>query len=153
MSGWSFATGVPASRNALRAQISQAHSVCTNAAHFTMLLGDSNKMFSYLRVVARSNGSTKLQDHCAMCLRKLLIGLVCLPLFAQGGPNLTPAETEARDDGAAKLRALIEASPKLPLEHIDLTITLPKGQELGMVSWLARDAETGVTWLIQRIRS
>jgi streptogramin lyase len=29
-------------------------------------------------------------------------------------------------------------------------IELPKGQELGMVSWLARDAKTGVTWLIQR---
>lgn len=63
---------------------------------------------------------------------------------------MTPAETEARDDGAAKLRALIEASPKLPLEQTDLVIKLPKGQELGMVSWLARDPKTGVTWLIQR---
>jgi DNA-binding beta-propeller fold protein YncE len=85
-----------------------------------------------------------------MCLRKLLIGLFCLPLFAQGGPTLTPAETEARDDGAAKLQALIEASPKLPLEQTDLVIKLPKGQELGMVSWLARDPNIGVTWLIQR---
>ena len=63
---------------------------------------------------------------------------------------MTPAETEARDDGAAKLQALIEASPKLPLEQTDLVIKLPKGQELGMVSWLARDPNTGVTWLIQR---
>jgi hypothetical protein len=63
---------------------------------------------------------------------------------------LTPAETEVGDDGAGKLRALIEASPKLPLEQTDLAIRLPKGQELGMVSWLARDAKTGVTWLIQR---
>ena len=85
-----------------------------------------------------------------MCLRRLLIGLFCLPLFAQGGPTLTPAETEARDDSATKLRALIEASPKLQLEQTDLLIELPKGQELGMVSWLARDAKTGVTWLIQR---
>jgi hypothetical protein len=107
-------------------------------------------MFSYLRVVGTSNGSAKLQDHRAMCLRKLLIGLFCLALFAQGGPALTPAETEARDDKTAKLRALIEASPKLQLEQTDLLIELPKGQELGMVSWLARDAKTGVTWLIQR---
>jgi len=85
-----------------------------------------------------------------MCLRKLLIGLFCLPLFAQSGPTLTPAETQARDDDAVKLRALIEASPKLPLEPTDLAIKLPQGQELGMVSWLARDAKTGVTWLIQR---
>ena len=63
---------------------------------------------------------------------------------------MTPAETEVGDDGAGKLRALIEASPKLPLEQTDLAIRLPKGQELGMVSWLARDAKTGVTWLIQR---
>ena len=85
-----------------------------------------------------------------MCLRKLLIGLSCLPLFAQAAPASTPAKTETRDDGAVKLRALIEASPKLPLEQTDLVIKLPKDQELGMVSWLARDAKTGVTWLIQR---
>jgi sugar lactone lactonase YvrE len=107
-------------------------------------------MFSYLQVVGTSNGSAKLQDHCAMCLRKVLIGLICLPLLAQDGPTLTPAGAEARDDGAAKLRALIEASPKPRLEQTDLAIRLPKGQELGMVSWLARDARTGVTWLIQR---
>jgi hypothetical protein len=113
-------------------------------------LGDSNRMFSYLRVVGASSGSAKLQDHCAMCLRKLLIGLFCLPLFAQSGPTLTPAQTEGRDDGAVKLRAVIEASPKLPLEPTDLALKLPQSQELGMVSWLARDAKTGVTWLTQR---
>jgi hypothetical protein len=115
-----------------------------------MFLGILNRMFSYLRVVGMSNGSAKLQDHGAMCLRKLLIGLFCLPLLAQGGPTLTPTGAEAKDDGAAKLRALIEASPRLRLEQTDLAIRLPKGQELGMVSWLARDAKTGVTWLIQR---
>src|SRR6202161_2118272 len=115
-----------------------------------MSLGDSNRMFSYLWAVGTSNGSTKLQHHCAMCLRKLLIGLFCLPPFARVGPTLTPAETEARDHSSDKLRALIEASPKLPLQQRDLLIKLPKDQELGMVSWLARDAKTGVTWLIQR---
>ncbi|HMD18248.1 MAG TPA: 6-bladed beta-propeller [Terriglobales bacterium] len=85
-----------------------------------------------------------------MCLRKLLIGLICLPLFAQGGPTLAPAEIQAGDQDAAKLRAMIEAAPKLPLEQTDLAVKLPAGQELGMVSWVARDPETGVTWLIQR---
>jgi hypothetical protein len=84
-----------------------------------------------------------------LALASSVIGLFCLLLFAQVGPTLSPAETEARDD-AANLRALIEASPKLQLEQTDLAIKLPKGQELGMVSWLARDAKTGVTWLIQR---
>jgi hypothetical protein len=73
-----------------------------------------------------------------------------MPLFAQSVPTLTPGENEARDYRAVKLRRLIEASPKLPFEQTDLVIKLPKGQELGMVSWLAHDAKTGVTWLIQR---
>jgi hypothetical protein len=107
-------------------------------------------MFSYLWAVGTSNGSTKLQHHCAMCLRKLLIGLFCLPPFARVGPTLTPAETEARDHSSDKLRALIEASPKLPLQQRDLLIKLSKEQDQGMVSWLARDPKTGVTWLIQR---
>src|SRR5437879_13814140 len=80
-----------------------------------------------------------------MYLRKVLIALICLPLFAQ-----TPAEIEAKAQDAAKLRAMIEAAPKLSLEQIDLEIKLPEGQELGMVSWVARDPKTGVTWLLQR---
>jgi len=85
-----------------------------------------------------------------MSLRKLLIGLICLFLFAQPGPTLTPAEIEAGTQAATKLRAMIEAAPKLPLEQTALAVKLPQGQELGMVSWLARDPKTGVTWLIQR---
>jgi len=85
-----------------------------------------------------------------MSLRKLLIGLICLFLFAQRGPTSTPAEIEAGTQAATKLRAMIEAAPKLPLEQTDLAVKLPQGQELGMVSWLARDPKTGVTWLIQR---
>src|SRR5271154_377283 len=84
-----------------------------------------------------------------MCLRKLLIGLFCLPLFAQSGPASTPAEIDAAQ-AAARLRAMIEAAPKLPLEETDLVVKLSEGQELGMVSWIARDPQTGVTWLIQR---
>jgi sugar lactone lactonase YvrE len=85
-----------------------------------------------------------------MFFRTLLIALICLPLFGQRGPTFTPAEIEARAQAAAKLRAMIEASPKLPLEQTDLVVTLPPGQELGMVSWIARDPKTEVTWLIQR---
>jgi len=85
-----------------------------------------------------------------MSLRKLLIKLICLPLFAQGALVLTTAEIEAQVQDSTKLRAIIEAAPKLPLEQTDLVVKLPEGQELGMVSWLARDPKTGVTWLIQR---
>ena len=94
-----------------------------------------------------SNGRLTLRHHDAM---KLLIGLICLPLFGTGRLTLDAAEIEAGDQGAARLRAMIEAAPKLPLEPTDLVVKLPEGQELGMVSWLARDPKTGVTWLIQR---
>jgi 6-bladed beta-propeller protein len=80
----------------------------------------------------------------------LLIGLIGLTLFASSGPSMTSAGTEARDNGVAKLQVRVESSPKLPLEPTDLLIKLPKGQELGMVSWLAHDPKTSVTWLIQR---
>jgi hypothetical protein len=83
-------------------------------------------------------------------LRKVLIALICLPLVAQGRLTSTPAEIEARTQDADKLRSMIEASPKLSLEQTDLMIKLPEGQELGMVSWVARDPKTGVTWLLQR---
>jgi hypothetical protein len=51
-------------------------------------------MFSYLRVLGTSNGRAKLQDHCAICLQKLLIGLFCLRLFAQDGPTLALLKTQ-----------------------------------------------------------
>jgi 6-bladed beta-propeller len=79
----------------------------------------------------------------------LLLGLICFPLFAQSNTT-NPAKPEARAQVATKLRAMIEATPKLPLEQTDLMVKLPEGQELGMVSWMARDPKTGVTWLIQR---
>jgi streptogramin lyase len=90
-----------------------------------------------------------------MRLRKRFIELICLPLLcspliAQTGSTPTPTEIAAKAQAAAKLRAMIEAAPKLPLDQTDLAIHLPKGQELGMVSWIARDPKTGVTWFIQR---
>jgi streptogramin lyase len=90
-----------------------------------------------------------------MRLRKRFIELICFPLLcspliAQTGSTPTPTEIAAKAQAAAKLRAMIEAAPKLPLDQTDLAIHLPKGQELGMVSWIARDPKTGVTWFIQR---
>jgi hypothetical protein len=45
-------------------------------------------------------------------LRKVLIGLISLPLFAQGGADSPGAE--AGDGNSAKLRTMIEAAPKTP---------------------------------------
>jgi len=69
-------------------------------------------------------------------MKALWIGLICLPLLGQ--------------DGAVALRALIEASPKLPLDEAELVVKLPAGQEMGRVSWVSREPKTGLTWLIQR---
>ncbi|HEV2987099.1 MAG TPA: 6-bladed beta-propeller [Candidatus Angelobacter sp.] len=63
---------------------------------------------------------------------------------------LVPTEIDAKAQDADKLRAVIEAAPRLPLEQTDLVVKLPEGQELGMVSWVAHDPKTGVTWLLQR---
>jgi len=87
-----------------------------------------------------------------------IIGLVFLSLFAQSKTTSTPIETQVKDEAkdqnttknADRLRETIEASPKLQLKQTELAIKLPDGQELGMVSWIARDSKTGVTWLIQR---
>jgi hypothetical protein len=85
----------------------------------------------------------------AMFPRKRLIGLICLLLFAQSGLSVTPVEIDANDQDA-KLREMIEAAPELPLKQTEFAIKLPEGEELGMVSWLACDPKTSVTWLIQR---
>lgn len=79
--------------------------------------------------------------------QKLSIGILCMILHAQGASNSTPPESPAQSQ-TEELRARIEAAPKLPLEQADLMVRLPKGEELGMVSWLAHDSKTGVTWLI-----
>ncbi len=85
-----------------------------------------------------------------MHIREILIGLICLPLFAQSGSTLRSTEIERTSEDAGRLKTMIEAAPQLPLEQRELLVKLPEGQELGMVSWLARDPKTGVTWLIQR---
>ena len=59
----------------------------------TMLPGDSSRCFLTC-VLGTSNGRAKLQDHCAICLQKLLIGLFCLRLFAQDGATLALLKTQ-----------------------------------------------------------
>ncbi len=81
--------------------------------------------------------------------RKLSIGIFFIVLHAQGASTSTPFEFPAQLR-TTELRARIEAAPKLPLEQAYLMVRLPKGEELGMVSWLAHDPKAGVTWLIQR---
>jgi hypothetical protein len=50
----------------------------------------------------------------------------------------------------AQLRARIEAAARLPWRRTELPIRLAAGQKLGMVSGIARDRATGVTWILQR---
>ena len=89
-----------------------------------------------------------------MTRRTFLLSLVVVvnfvPARGQNAVGASPAEIEAKAQAAARLQALIEASPKLPLIQTDLVVKLPEGQELGKVSWLARDPKSGVVWLIQR---
>ena len=93
---------------------------------------------------------SKLQYPGAEGLLNLLLQLLCLSLLAHAAPGFTPAQTQATARDASKLRALIEASPKLPLQPTELAVKLPEGSGLGFISWLARDATTGEIWLIQR---
>jgi|HubBroStandDraft_3_1064219.scaffolds.fasta_scaffold217494_1 hypothetical protein len=103
-----------------------------------------------IRLPRETSGGPTLRYHGAVRLPKLLIGMICLPLLTPGRPALTSAGVDAVDRGSAKLRALIEAARRLPLEQTALPVKLPAGEELGMVSWLARDPKIGVTWIIQR---
>ena len=48
------------------------------------------------------------------------------------------------------LRARIEAAPRLALQPRIVRVQVPAGQELGMVSWVTRDPESGHVWILQR---
>src|SRR5579863_4162055 len=71
--------------------------------------------------------------------RKQLIRLICLLIIARSA--------EAQTD---HLRSRIESSPELPVERSEVAVNLPQGEEMGMVSWMAYDAKTGTTWMLQR---
>jgi hypothetical protein len=79
--------------------------------------------------------------------QKLFIGTLCLALHAQGTSNLIPFPGTAKSQ-AAELRARIEAASKLLLQRTSL-VKLPKGSELGMVSWLSYDPKAHTAWLFQ----
>jgi streptogramin lyase len=83
-------------------------------------------------------------DACAF----VLVMVASSATFAQSVTSAAPAES--REQTTAKLRAWIAAAPELPLVQTDLAVQLPVGQELGKVSWLARDPKSGVVWMIQR---
>jgi streptogramin lyase len=79
---------------------------------------------------------------------RFFVLLLCLPaLFArQAGVSTQDARAEA----AAHLRAMIEASPKLPFTATDFIVQPPNADwESGMVSWVALDAK-GTIYLLQR---
>jgi DNA-binding beta-propeller fold protein YncE len=55
----------------------------------------------------------------------------------------------AQDDPAAKLRTLLEATPRLPIDQVPLTARLPADWALGTVSSVAAD-RNGVIYVLQR---
>ena len=121
-------------------------------------LGLSRFLFRFTKIGKAAWGLTSFRHgdgwrHSAMvvmCVWRLLIGLLCLPLFAQRSAPFIPPGSATSTEAAAKLRTRVESAPKLPLEQTDLVVKLEHGQQLGTVSWLAHDPKTGVTWLIQR---
>src|SRR5579863_7110703 len=82
-----------------------------------------------------------------MSIRFFALLIVLPTLFAQ---NAAAPTQDARAEGAAHLRAMIEASPKLPFTGTDFVVQPPNADwECGMVSWVALD-EKGTIYLLQR---
>ena len=77
-------------------------------------------------------------------MRRLLLLLIGLPLWAQTPSDPNP-EAQAK-----RLRALVAASPRLPLERLEFVPQAPReGWALEMVSSVASD-QKGVVYLLQR---
>jgi hypothetical protein len=78
---------------------------------------------------------------------RICVLLLCLPLLIQ---NTGISNQEARAQAAARLHAMIEVAPKLPLAAVEFDVEPPAaGWESGMVSWVALD-EKGNLYEIQR---
>ena len=78
---------------------------------------------------------------------RICVLLLCLPLFVQNAGAPTP---DARAEAAARLRAMVEAAPKLPFTATEFFVQPPNADwESGMVSWVAQDAK-GNLYLLQR---
>jgi len=70
-----------------------------------------------LRIPPRAPiGGSNLQYPGAVGLRNLLLQLLCFSLLARASLNATPTQAQATAPDTSKLRALIEASLKLPLQ-------------------------------------
>jgi sugar lactone lactonase YvrE len=80
-------------------------------------------------------------------LRVVVCVWLCAGAAAMAQAN--PANA-AKAEKTAKLKAMLAETPVLALVGTDLPIMLPDGVELGMVSWMAYDAKTHVTWLLHR---
>src|SRR5262245_1707261 len=77
-------------------------------------------------------------------MRRILVLLIGLPLWAQ-----TPSDPNLGAQ-AKRLRALVAASPRLPLERLEFVPQAPReGWALEMVSSVTSDGK-GVVYLLQR---
>jgi len=81
---------------------------------------------------------------------RILVYFVSFALFAQSLGQVTMVDRETQEEAAAKLRARIEASPKLPFNGVHFAAQPPAtGWESGAVSWVAVDGK-GTIYEIQR---
>lgn len=80
---------------------------------------------------------------------RLFLFLLLVPSWLQN-PG-TPEERAALEAQNAELRALLQQTPKLPLEAAPIPVQAPprEGWALGMVSWVASDRD-GLVYLLQR---
>jgi SMP-30/gluconolaconase/LRE-like protein len=80
-----------------------------------------------------------------------MLTMILLALLASTWAHQNPAAQNPEADAeAARLRALVENAPKLPLEPTALTPAPPEdGWSMGMVSWVAADSN-GLIYLLQR---
>jgi hypothetical protein len=79
---------------------------------------------------------------------RFFVILLCLPTIFAHQAGVSTQDTRA--EAAARLRAMIEASPKLPFAATDFIVQAPNSDwESGMVSWVALDGK-GIFYLLQR---
>jgi len=84
-------------------------------------------------------------------LSRLVFSLLLASFGLQNPNSLTPEERARTEAQNAELRAMLQATPKLPMEHSAIPVQAPQqdGWALGMVSWVASD-RNGLVYLLQR---
>jgi DNA-binding beta-propeller fold protein YncE len=82
---------------------------------------------------------------------RFLFSLLLVSFGLQNPNSMTPEERAKMDAQNAELRAMLQATPKLPMEQSAIRVQDPPqgGWALGMVSWVAAD-RTGLVYLLQR---